>query len=184
RRHLEGGHPCGRGFHRQRCGVAEAPAVAGVRVIGAVGGSELRQIREDYMKHLDRTHILTRIVEAKQKRLQVARMRVPEAVVKRMAATAAAGPSFREALETPQRVRLIAEIKKASPSKGVLNPNLDVERQAAIYTEAGACAISVVTEEDFFEGDLGWISRIKQVSSLPVLRKDFIFDAFQIHETR
>jgi len=136
------------------------------------------------MKHLDRTHILTRIVEAKQKRLQVARMRVPEAVVKRMAATAAAGPSFREALETPQRVRLIAEIKKASPSKGVLNPNLDVERQAAIYTEAGACAISVVTEEDFFEGDLGWISRIKQASSLPVLRKDFIFDTFQIHETR
>ena len=66
----------------------------------------------------------------------------------------------------------------------MLNPNLDVERQAAIYTEAGACAISVVTEEDFFEGDLGWISRIQQASSLPVLRKDFIFDTFQIHETR
>ena len=136
------------------------------------------------MKHLDRMHILSRIIEAKQKRLQAARMRVPEAVVRRMSTTAGPAGSFREALETPQPVRMIAEIKKASPSKGVLNPNLDVERQAAIYTESGACSISVVTEEDFFQGDLGWISRIRGASSLPVLRKDFVFDAFQIYETR
>jgi indole-3-glycerol phosphate synthase len=136
------------------------------------------------MKHLDRTHILTRIVEAKQERLQAARLRVPEPVVKQMATTAPPVPSFREALEAPRRVRMIAEIKKASPSKGILSPDLDVERQAAIYTEAGACAISIVTEEDFFQGDLGWIKRIRQASSLPVLRKDFIFDTFQIYETR
>jgi len=136
------------------------------------------------MKHLDRTHILSRIIEAKQKRLQSARIRVPEAVVRRMASSASPAPSFRKALEAPQTVRLIAEIKKASPSKGVLNPNLDPERQAVIYTEAGACAISVVTEEDFFLGDLSWIRRIRRASSLPVLRKDFIFEAFQIYETR
>ena len=68
------------------------------------------------MKHLDRTHILARIIEAKQKRLEVARLRVPEAIVKRMATTAKPVPSFREALEKPQRVRLIAEGKRASPS--------------------------------------------------------------------
>jgi len=136
------------------------------------------------MKHLDQAHILTRIIEAKQKRLQVARLRVPEAVVKKMATTPTPVPSFREALETPQRVRMIAEIKKASPSKGVLSQDLDVERQAVIYTEAGACAVSVVTEEDFFQGDLGWIKRIRQASNLPVLRKDFVFDSFQIYETR
>jgi indole-3-glycerol phosphate synthase len=136
------------------------------------------------MKALDRTHILTRIIEAKQKRLQVARMRVPEAIVKRMATTAKPVPSFREALEKPQKVRIIAEVKKASPSKGVLKADLDAGSQAAIYTQAGASAISVVTEEDFFQGDLGWISGIRQKSSLPVLRKDFVYDRFQVYETR
>ena len=112
------------------------------------------------MKHLDRAHILTRIIEAKQQRLQVAKMRVPEAIVKRMAETAKTVPSFREALERSQRVRIIAEVKKASPSKGVLKADLDPAKQATAYAEAGACAVSVVTEEDFFQGDLAWIDKI------------------------
>lgn len=136
------------------------------------------------MKHLDRTHILTRIIEAKQQRLQVSRMRVPEPIVKRMAETAKPVPSFREALEKPQPVRIIAEVKKASPSKGVLKAGLDPAQLAASYTSAGACAISVVTEEDFFQGDLGWIGKIRAASNLPVLRKDFIYEGFQVYETR
>lgn len=136
------------------------------------------------MKHLDRTHILTRIIEAKQQRLQVSRMRVPEAIVKRMAETAKPVPSFREALEKPRRVRIIAEVKKASPSKGILRDGLDPAQLADSYTQAGACAISVVTEEDFFQGDLGWINKIRQVSNLPVLRKDFVYEPFQVYETR
>jgi indole-3-glycerol phosphate synthase len=136
------------------------------------------------MKHLDRSHILTRIVEAKQRRLQAAKMRVPEAVVKLMASKANEPPSFRKALESPRRVRLIAEIKKASPSKGVLKADLDVERFAKTYAESGAAAISVVTEEDFFQGDLGWISKIRAVCDLPILRKDFVYDPFQVYETR
>lgn len=136
------------------------------------------------MKALDRTHILARIIEAKQKRLQVARMRVPEVIVRRMAETANAAPSFREALVKPQRVRLIAEVKKASPSKGVLKADLDAAAQAVIYAKAGACAASVVTEEDFFQGDLGWIGAIREASALPVLRKDFIYSPFQVYETR
>src|SRR5205823_6151841 len=113
------------------------------------------------MKHLDRAHILTRIIEAKQSRLQVAKMRVPEPIVKRMAETAQPVPSFREALESLQPVRIIAEVKKASPSKGILKADLDPAKQAAAYAEAGACAISVVTEEDFFQGDLSWIGKIR-----------------------
>jgi indole-3-glycerol phosphate synthase len=136
------------------------------------------------MKPLDRSHILTRIVEAKQKRLQAAKMRVPEPIVKRMAETAKPVPSFHEALETPQRVRFIAEVKKASPSKGVLKADLDPAKQAAIYAEAGACAVSVVTEEDFFQGELGWIAKAGEASKLPVLRKDFVYDVFQVYETR
>jgi indole-3-glycerol phosphate synthase len=136
------------------------------------------------MKPLDRSHILTRIVEAKQKRLQAAKMRVPEPIVKRMAETAKPVPSFHEALETPQRVRFIAEVKKASPSKGVLKADLDPAKQAAIYAEAGVCAVSVVTEEDFFQGELGWIAKAGEASKLPVLRKDFVYDVFQVYETR
>src|SRR6185436_20810405 len=118
--------------------------------------------------------------EAKQKRLQVAQMRVPEPIVKRMAETAKPAPSFRETLKTPKRVRIIAEVKKASPSKGVLKADLDPAKQSAVYAQAGACAISVVTEEDFFQGDLGWISKIREGSSLPVLRKDFVYQPFQV----
>ena len=139
------------------------------------------------MKTLERTHILAQIVEAKRKRLQVARMRVPEAVVRRMAETVPVAPSFRDALTKPQRVRIIAELKKASPSKGVLTPNLDIEKISAAYAGAGAVAISVVTEEDFFQGDLGWVSRVRKTrktANLPVLRKDFVFDSFQVYETR
>ena len=136
------------------------------------------------MKQLDRTHILTRVIEAKVKRLQVSQMRVPEPIVKRMAETAKPVPSFQEALEKPQRVRIIAEVKKASPSKGVLKQALDPAQLAASYTAAGACAISVVTEEDFFQGDLGWIAKIRSTSALPVLRKDFVWQPFQVYETR
>jgi indole-3-glycerol phosphate synthase len=123
-------------------------------------------------------------VEAKRKRLQVSKMRVPEPIVKRMAETAKAVPSFRESLEGPGPVRIIAEVKKASPSKGVLKADLDPAAQARVYRHAGACAVSVVTEEDFFQGDLGWVSMIRNASNLPVVRKDFVYEPFQVYETR
>src|SRR5262245_51028878 len=136
------------------------------------------------MKPLQRTHILARIVDAKQKRLHAAKMRVPEPIVKRMAEIARPVPSFREALQLPQPVRLIAEVKKASPSKGILKADLDPGKQAAAYAQAGACAVSVVTEEDFFAGEIGWIENIGGACALPVLRKDFVYDPFQVYETR
>jgi indole-3-glycerol phosphate synthase len=136
------------------------------------------------VKELERAHILTRIVEAKKKRLHAAKMRVPEPIVKRMAETVKPVPSFREALEQQRRVRIIAEVKKASPSKGVLKVDLDPAAQALAYRAAGACAISVVTEEDFFQGELGWIDVIRKASNLPVLRKDFVYEPFQVYETR
>jgi indole-3-glycerol phosphate synthase len=136
------------------------------------------------MKILAHTHILTKLVEAKRIRLQKAKLRVPDAIAKQMAKAAPAVPSFQAALETPQRVRIIAEVKKASPSKGILATNLNVEALAGHYKAAGASAISVVTEEDFFQGDLAWVREIKKSSGLPVLRKDFVFDPFQVYETR
>jgi len=136
------------------------------------------------MKVLDSTHILTRIVDAKRRRLERTKMRVPEAVVKHFAFKTPPAPSFREALLNEKAVRVIAEVKKASPSKGVFRPDFSVPDLVDAYTLAGASAISVVTEEDFFQGNLGWIGEIRDKSSLPVLRKDFVFDPYQIYETR
>src|SRR5262245_6750561 len=136
------------------------------------------------MKFLESTHILTKLVDAKRQRLQKAKMRVPEAIVKQMAKTAPAVPSFLTALESGNRVRIIAEVKKASPSKGLLAVNLQVDELARQYKTAGAVAISVVTEEDYFLGDLSWVGQIRKASGLPVLRKDFVFDHFQVYETR
>src|SRR5262245_37159207 len=108
------------------------------------------------MKPLADTHILAKIVRAQRERLHRAKMRVPEAIVRRMAQTAPPTPSFSEALQNNKSVRLIAEIKKASPSKGVFRAEFNVDELAKTYSATGASAISVVTEEDFFQGSLEW----------------------------
>ncbi len=136
------------------------------------------------MKTLESTHILSRIVEAKRQSLARTKMRVPEAVVRHLATKAPDVPSFREALQNTRPVRIISEVKKASPSRGVFSGTFSVPQLARAYSEAGASAISVVTEEDFFKGDLGWIPEIRSISALPVLRKDFVFDPYQVYETR
>src|SRR5687768_6314424 len=137
------------------------------------------------VKTLAPNHILTRIVDAKRERLSRTKMRVPEAVVKHFALKVPPQRSFREALLTSDHpVRIIAEIKKASPSKGVITEHFSAQALADIYARAGASAISAVTEEDFFQGNIGWIEDIRKIADLPVLRKDFVFDAYQVYETR
>ena len=136
------------------------------------------------MKKLESTHILSRIVDAKRQRLERTKMRVPDAVVRPFAHKTPAPPSLLAALQNSRPVRILAEVKKASPSKGVFSQSFSVPGLVDAYTEAGASAISVVTEEDFFQGNLGWIAEIRERSALPVLRKDFVFDPYQIYETR
>lgn len=82
------------------------------------------------------------------------------------------------------RVRLIAEVKQASPSRGLLAPDLDPVALAQTYAQNGAAAISVLTEERFFLGSLDYLSAIRQVVELPLLRKDFLFDSYQVYEAR
>jgi len=100
---------------------------------------------------------------------------------------AAAQPAPRDllaALRSDSDIKLIAEIKRASPSKGLLAPHLDPLEVARVYESHGAAAISVLTEPYFFLGSPAYLTAIKQAVQVPVLRKDFIFDEYQVYEAR
>jgi indole-3-glycerol phosphate synthase len=95
----------------------------------------------------------------------------------------AARHDFRAALEGRPRA-IVAEVKKASPSRGVIRADFDPVRIARSYAKAGAAAISVLTEERYFQGHLHYLAAIRQAVTLPLLRKDFVFDAYQLYEAR
>ncbi len=100
---------------------------------------------------------------------------------------ALAQPTPRDALAalgTRQAVHVIAEVKRASPSKGLLAPHFDPIGLASTYEASGASLISVLTEPHFFQGSPAYLSAIKQTVKIPVLCKDFIFDAYQVYEAR
>lgn len=90
---------------------------------------------------------------------------------------------FKGALSAPGKINLIAEIKFTSPSSGVIRENVDPLRVGRMYEEAGAAAISLLTDEKFFGGDLKNLPLLKKAISLPILRKDFIIDEIQIEES-
>jgi indole-3-glycerol phosphate synthase len=90
---------------------------------------------------------------------------------------------FRDALSRSDRTNIIAEIKRASPSKGVINDTIDVADVAKAYSAGGAAAISVLTEADHFKGSLDDLRKVRGAIELPILRKDFVVDEFQIYES-
>ncbi|MDZ7331205.1 MAG: indole-3-glycerol phosphate synthase TrpC [candidate division KSB1 bacterium] len=90
---------------------------------------------------------------------------------------------FKQAFEQPG-IQLIAEIKRASPTAGTITKDFDPAAIALDYATAGAAAISVVTEPDFFQGSLEILNKVRQVVSIPLLRKDFIIDPYQIYQAR
>ncbi|MFY9609961.1 MAG: indole-3-glycerol phosphate synthase TrpC [Blastocatellia bacterium] len=129
--------------------------------------------------------VLDRIVDAKRARLGAIKSSLPiEAMAERLqTAPNRLHHSLAEALERTDRVNIIAEIKRRSPSKGIICEDFDAARIAAGYAAAGAAAISVVCEEDFFGGSLDHLGEVREVVELPVLRKDFIIDECQVYES-
>lgn len=91
---------------------------------------------------------------------------------------------FAASLKHPDRLGLVAEIKKASPSKGVIAPDFEPQQMAALYRDAGADCLSVLTEPQFFQGDLAHLQAAREISGKPCLRKDFIIDQYQIAQAR
>lgn len=127
---------------------------------------------------------LTEIIELKKKRLEIAKADRDYEKLKQFAIAkreTAEKYRLRENLQRDQ-INIIAEIKRASPSKGVINDKIDVAEVARNYENGGACAISVLTEEDKFKGSLEDLQIARNSVNLPILRKDFIFDEFQIYE--
>lgn len=91
---------------------------------------------------------------------------------------------FYKAIDHGGELRIIAEVKKASPSKGVLRDDFDPVKIALSYANAGASALSVLTDEKFFSGSLSYLRKIRQAVEIPLLRKDFIIDPYQVYESR
>lgn len=90
---------------------------------------------------------------------------------------------FLQALDCGDRLGIIAEVKKASPSKGVIRPDFDPVKIASAYEKSGAQAISVLTDEQFFQGSCSYLLIVREAVGLPVLRKDFIIDPVQVEQT-
>ncbi len=128
--------------------------------------------------------ILDTIVASKRREVAAARERTSERELERRLADAPPARPFRAALERPDGVGVIAEVKKASPSAGVLRADFDPVAIARAYAAHGATCLSVLTDEPFFQGHLDYLRAIRRAVDIPLLRKDFILDRYQLLEAR
>ncbi len=127
--------------------------------------------------------ILAQIVDAKRPQLEAAKRRIPAVQLEARIAAMKPARDFAGAFRQPG-IRVIADLKKASPSKGLIRPDFPVAELAKSLIAGGAAALSVLTEENFFLGSLGNLEKVAAFSPIPLLRKDFIFDPYQLLEAR
>lgn len=127
--------------------------------------------------------VLEGIVGEKKRRLKRSKREAPISILEARISSAPPTRGFSTALRR-RCPSVVAEIKRASPSKGVLAGNMSVEAVVGIFERAGASAVSVVTEEAFFKGGLQDLAAARAATSLPLLRKDFIVDDYQVYEAR
>lgn len=127
---------------------------------------------------------LKEIILKKKEKILLAKQSLPEEDLKTRIQGLPATRPFIEAISKPRQISLIAELKKASPSRGVIRENFNPAEIAAAYKEAGVQAVSVLTEEDYFLGNTSFINEIKNIIDVPILRKDFILEPYQVFESR
>ena len=131
--------------------------------------------------------ILQRIVAVKAREIAAAKIARPLPALRAAAVAAAAPRDFTAALRAKVAAgtpAVIAEIKKASPSRGVLRENFDPAAIAASYAQHGAACLSVLTDEQFFQGSADYLQQARAACELPVLRKEFMLEPYQVHEAR
>jgi indole-3-glycerol phosphate synthase len=127
---------------------------------------------------------LEQIMAARRAAVVAARVRTSQAEIEREARKAPRAVNFLASIRRPGQVTIIAEMKQKSPSAGKIRTEYNVPAIAAGYEKGGAAALSVLTEPDRFGGDVTDLRKARSASKLPILRKDFIFDAYQIAEAR
>jgi indole-3-glycerol phosphate synthase len=128
--------------------------------------------------------ILDKIVATKREEIAVAKSVRPERQLREMLGNAPPVRDFFAALAADGPIKLIAEVKKASPSKGVIRADFCPVEIATCYAESGATCLSVLTDVQYFQGHLDYLTRIRAAVDVPLLRKDFILDTYQLLEAR
>ena len=128
--------------------------------------------------------ILDEILVCTRDKIEADRAAVPDRELEAMLADVPPCRDFHAALAVGDEVRLIAEVKRASPSAGLIRAHFDPVTIASCYAEAGAACVSVLTDEAFFQGSLNYLGQIRQAVALPLLRKDFIVDRYQLLQAR
>jgi len=128
--------------------------------------------------------ILQKIALTKKEEIAFLKKERGLAALKAGALSQAPPLDFLKAVVRPNKLSIIGELKKASPSKGILRPEFDVEQLAPLYARAGVQALSVLTDVTYFHGSLAYLKLAKHSALLPVLRKDFLIDEHQIYEAR
>ncbi|MBI4642099.1 MAG: indole-3-glycerol phosphate synthase TrpC [Candidatus Tectomicrobia bacterium] len=129
--------------------------------------------------------ILDRIVAVNREELHETKRKFPLSELRARLQDLEPPRRFLEALKDgSQGTRIIAEVKKASPTKGLIRADFDPVAIATTYEEHGAAAISILTEKQFFQGNLDYLHQIRKVTHIPLLRKDFLFEEYQIYQSR
>ncbi len=129
-------------------------------------------------------NVLAKILEHKRGEIAAAKVVRPAEQLQAELASAAPVRDFVAALRAAPDIGLIAEVKKASPSAGIIRADFDPVEIAKIYQSSGASCLSVLTDEHFFQGRLEYLKGIRKVASVPLLRKDFLIDRYQVLEAR
>lgn len=128
--------------------------------------------------------VLKEIVIKKKEKILLAKAAFPEEELKAKIASLTPTRPLIEAIHKERTISLIAEIKKQSPSLGVIRPEFNLQEISGIYQDVGVQAISVLTEEDYFAANISYLNEVRNLVKVPILRKDFILEPYQIYESR